>query len=63
MSNLEQKKFPIGQFQQPEHISDTDISDYIKVIEDFPKRIKLVIADWSDEQLDTPYREGGWTVR
>ncbi len=63
MSNLEQKKFPIGQFQQPEHISDADISDYINVIEDFPKRIKKVTEGWSDEQLDTPYREGGWTVR
>jgi hypothetical protein len=28
-----------------------------------PARIREAVAGLSDEQLDTPYREGGWTVR
>jgi len=38
MSNLEKKKFPIGEFQQPEHISDQDIEEYIHTIADFNRR-------------------------
>lgn len=63
MSNLEQKKFPIGQFKQPENICDITLDEYIKVIKDFPGRLKNLIEDFSDDQLDTQYREGGWTVR
>jgi uncharacterized damage-inducible protein DinB len=32
-------------------------------IKDFPGRLKNLIENFNDEQLDTPYREGGWTVR
>lgn len=28
-----------------------------------PKRLRAAVDDLSAEQLDTPYREGGWTVR
>lgn len=29
----------------------------------FPGHLKSAISSLSDAQLDTPYREGGWTVR
>lgn len=63
MNDLEQRKYPIGQFQAPDHISDVELDEYIKVIKDFPGRLKNLIENFSDDQLDTPYREGGWTVR
>ncbi|VFA40596.1 Putative metal-dependent hydrolase yfiT [Chryseobacterium indologenes] len=63
MSDLENKKFPIGQFETPENINDTTLDTYIKVIKDFPGRLKNLIENFTDDQLDTPYREGGWTVR
>lgn len=28
-----------------------------------PERLKAAVSGLSDAQLDTPYREGGWTVR
>jgi uncharacterized damage-inducible protein DinB len=28
-----------------------------------PPALRAAVTDLSDEQLDTPYREGGWTVR
>jgi len=28
-----------------------------------PPALRAAVADLSDEQLDTPYRDGGWTVR
>ena len=63
MSNLEKKKFPIGQFQKPENICDIKLDEYINVIKNFPGKLKNLIEDFTDDQLDTQYREGGWTVR
>lgn len=63
MSNLEQKKYPIGKFRMQENISDQDIDLFIKNIKDFPSKLKNLVEDWTDEQLDTQYREGGWKVR
>ncbi|MDR4892056.1 MULTISPECIES: YfiT family bacillithiol transferase [unclassified Chryseobacterium] len=63
MSDLEKKKFPIGPFEAPESICDTTLDTYIKVIKDFPGRLKNLIEHFTDDELDTPYREGGWTVR
>ncbi|ASW73658.1 hydrolase [Chryseobacterium piperi] len=63
MSTLEQKKFPIGQFEKPNYICDIELDKYMKVIKIFPERLKDLIEDFTDDQLDTPYREGGWTVR
>jgi len=28
-----------------------------------PPALRAAVADLTDEQLDTPYRDGGWTVR
>ena len=63
MDNLEHKKYPIGKFQQPEHISDQDLDLYIQTIKEFPSKLKHLVEHWSDDQLDTQYREGGWKVR
>ncbi|CAA7390953.1 YfiT family bacillithiol transferase [Chryseobacterium fistulae] len=63
MNILEKKKFPIGQFEQPENISDIELDYYIKVIKDFPGRLKNLIENFTEDQLNTQYREEGWTVR
>ncbi|WP_262147731.1 YfiT family bacillithiol transferase [Chryseobacterium foetidum] len=63
MSNPEPKRFPIGQFDEPEEISDTQLDEYIKTIKNFPAKLKDLIENFTDEQLDMPYREKGWTVR
>jgi len=63
MDNIEQKKYPIGRFPEPSEISDQQIDGYIKTLKDFPNKLKNVVESWTDEQLDTQYREGGWKVR
>lgn len=63
MTNLEQKKYPIGRFVAPTAISDVEIDQYIKVLKDFPAKLKNLVENWSDDQLDTQYREGGWRIR
>ncbi|WP_027376247.1 YfiT family bacillithiol transferase [Kaistella palustris] len=63
MDNLELKKYPLGEFQIPEEISDPDIDECIKTLQNFPAKLENLIGNWTDEQLDTQYREGGWKVR
>lgn len=38
-------------------------TDYIDRIEQFPATLDAAVHHLTSEQLDTPYREGGWTVR
>jgi uncharacterized damage-inducible protein DinB len=36
---------------------------HIQVLRELPERLTAAILGLDDAQLDTPYREGGWTVR
>ena len=61
--DLEKLQYPIGHFICPEPISDKNVQEWISVLELFPDRLEKLINDFSNEQLDTSYRPGGWTVR
>lgn len=63
MDSLEHKKYPLGEFQNLVAISDLDIDRCIKTLQNFPGKLKNLVGSWSDEQLDTQYRKGGWKVR
>ncbi|HYP06836.1 MAG TPA: putative metal-dependent hydrolase [Bryobacteraceae bacterium] len=56
-------RFPIGRFAWPEQVNPSDLLPAISVIERAPRQFRAAVEGWSDERLDTPYREGGWTVR
>ncbi|MDN3643730.1 putative metal-dependent hydrolase [Lutimonas halocynthiae] len=60
---LEQLKYPIGKAKIPEEITEIDIQKWIKILDSFPRKMRLITQKLSDEQLDTPYRDGGWTIR
>lgn len=60
---LEQLKYPIGKAKIPEVITEIDIQKWIKILDSFPRKIRLITQNLSEEQIDTPYRPGGWTIR
>lgn len=60
---LEKLRYPIGKFSPPLQYTDEYLTEKINELEAFPVKLKLEAACLSDDQLDTPYREGGWTVR
>lgn len=60
---LEVLRYPIGRFKRPATVSDEEREQYITTIEALPQQIRDTVAGWSDAQLDTPYRPGGWTAR
>lgn len=61
--NLEKLRYPTGKFSCPEVISQEQLNDWITVLENFPKRLTALVSSLNDEQLNTPYRPDGWTVR
>ena len=60
---MEHLKYPIGQVQIPTEITAQDINKWISDIEHFPTRLDALVINLSEEQLNTPYREGGWSIR
>ena len=60
---LEKLKYPIGKAKIPENISENDIQSWISIIEDHPEKLSRLVNNLSEDQLDTPYRPEGWTIR
>lgn len=56
-------QYPIGKFHAPESISPQDRVRYIETVASAPARLRAAVEGVTVKQLDTPYREGGWTVR
>lgn len=53
-------RYPVGKFEWP---SVQGRDSLIEEIAGAPARLRAAVEDLSTEQLDTPYRPGGWTVR
>jgi hypothetical protein len=56
-------RYPVGPFQTRNELSPDERRAMIDEIAAAPVRMREAVRGLSDEQLDTPYREGGWTVR
>jgi hypothetical protein len=56
-------RFPIGKFIPQESYAQQEINANISRIEALPGKVESTIKTFSNQQLDTPYREGGWTIR
>ena len=56
-------RFPIGRFQRPTAYSESGRRQSIDIIGMMPARLRAAVKGLEREQLDTPYREGGWTVQ
>jgi hypothetical protein len=56
-------RYPIGQFEIPQTADAAEVQAAIDEIAGLPPEVSAAITGFTDEQLDTPYRDGGWTVR
>ena len=61
--NTKNINYPIGRFKLPSIIDNNQINLWISTLENFPDRIENLVATLTQEQIDTPYRTDGWTVR
>ena len=55
--------YPVGRFQKEANITAEQRQALIDGIAQLPLDMRAAVNDLSDEQLDTPYRPQGWTVR
>jgi len=63
MIDLETLQYPVGRFARPANVDRQDISTAIETIAAFPGKMENAVQGLTDSQLDTAYREGGWTIR
>lgn len=56
-------QYPIGKFHRPGALTDERRAEYITVIEETPARMRAAVKGLTEQQLNTPYRPDGWTVR
>ena len=61
--SLEKLKYPVGKFSMPENVDNNTIDQWIQDLEELPQKLREALKGLNKEQLNTPYRPGGWTVR
>ena len=60
---IEKLKYPIGKPNIPAVIQPHHIEEWIATLEKFPDELTNLVNNLSEKQLNTPYRENGWTIR
>jgi uncharacterized damage-inducible protein DinB len=63
MSDMEDRRYPIGPFRFDGTVDPAGRRQRIDEIDAAPGHLRAAIAGLTPAQLDTPYREKGWTVR
>jgi len=57
-------RYPIGKYQRPRNtLSPGQRAGMIADIEQTPENVRAAVKGLNEQQLETPYRPGGWTVR
>ena len=63
MTELEDLRYPIGRFTPPASSDPAIRAEHISTLRLLPGTLQTAVSGLSHAQLETPYREGGWTVR
>lgn len=60
MTDVDQLRYPIGRFHAS---AASSRAEQIESLRRLPERLRAAVQGLEDSQLDTPYRDAGWTVR
>jgi uncharacterized damage-inducible protein DinB len=60
---MDDLRYPIGRFQSLDTLTPDQRRTAIAAISSAPGHLRAAVRGLNDEQLDTPYRPEGWTVR
>ena len=55
-------KYPIGKFREQPY-SDQQLTEWLLDIESLPSQVEFSLQNLDESQLETPYRDEGWTVK
>jgi len=56
-------RYPVGTFTYQKPLTEDQKQRHLDEIEHAPANLRAAVKGLSAQQLDTPYRPGGWTVR
>ncbi len=59
---MEDLRYPIGKYQ-PQPFSEKQLKEWLIDIQFLPQHLENAVLNLDDQQLSTPYRDGGWTVK
>jgi hypothetical protein len=61
---MEDLRYPIGKFDRTRGPNTPEQrKKLVETLAEMPERLKQSVTGLNGKQLDTPYRDGGWTVR
>ena len=60
---MQDLRYPIGRFTFLEEVTPDERQARITQIAEAPGKLRAAVARLEADQLDTPYRPGGWSVR
>ncbi|HYT73549.1 MAG TPA: bacillithiol transferase BstA [Vicinamibacterales bacterium] len=60
---IDDPRYPTGTFTYNPSITPDGRTRAIAAIRETPAELRAAVRGLDDRQLDTPYRDGGWTVR
>ncbi len=63
MTDQDDLRYPVGRFRPLTTSMPGERVAHIETLRLLPERLRAAVAGLNDAQLDTPYRDGGWTVR
>lgn len=63
MDAMETIQYPIGRFRFDPDVTPEKRAACIRAIAELPEKLRRAVSGLGAQQLDTPYREGGWSPR
>lgn len=56
-------RYPIGKYVPQDAPDGSTLKAWVEEVAAAPARLRAAVEGLSETQLDTPYRDGGWTLR
>jgi uncharacterized damage-inducible protein DinB len=56
-------RYPIGRYERRDVLTPDERAAMIEQIAAVPRKMRDAVAGLTPQQLETPYRDGGWTLR
>ena len=63
MTDQDDLRYPVGRFRPPAASMPGVRAAHIETLRLLPERLRAAVAGLNEAQLDTPYRDEGWSVR
>lgn len=59
---MEDHRYPIGKYT-PQPFSEELLGEWLIDIKNLPQHLENALLNLDEAQINTPYREGGWTIK